>query len=261
MPKNSTKRLAAVVVLVIILAIIIGSNSLKSIGIGGATTYKFIYFNTYAYPSMAQLPATVFYTFNAPVVGKITGVCNTNVEYFNLGYSVVELDAPTKSGDYPISQAYSKGNGANIALCEITLPAQEYNTTSGTLTVNATASGYSSATYSASLDIQSIYSAGLGQQYPVIITIPLTATSNNTTTTQPTTTLTPSNTTTITSTQPTTSVITTTTTSTIPPTTNTSTNSTGQQNSNQSSFLGGIISALQSLINSIISALENLFRV
>ena len=167
----------------------------QSIGIGSAATYRFVYINTYNYPGLTQQPAIVSYTYSADHgLGTSAGTCTTQVEYFNLGEYLSELDAPTSTGTYPISQQYSSpsGQAVNIAVCELTLPAQEYNTTSGTLTLQAVGTnGYTSGTYTASLSVESEYSASAsGQTAPTIITIPLTTTA----TTQSTSTTTASTT-------------------------------------------------------------------
>ncbi len=184
--------------------------SLKSIGIGNVATYRFVYFNTYDYPSLSQQPAAVSWSYSADhKLGTTTGVCNTNVEMFNPNEDILELDAPTAGFSYPISQMYAtpSSQGVYIAVCEITLPASYYNTTQGTLTVQATGTnGWTSGVYTATLQVASEYSAQeSGQPSPTIITIPLTNPS-------PTTTTTTTTVSTTTTTSPTTSTVPTTTT-------------------------------------------------
>ena len=204
----------AILGLLVVAIAIIHTQSL-SIGIGNVATYRFVYLNTYDYPNLSQQPSTVSWSYTANHnLGTTTGVCNTNIELFNLEEYVIELDAPTASYVYPISQKYaSPGQGVNIAICEITLPASYYNTTQGTLTVDATGNnGWTSATYTATIQIESEYLAQeSGQPSPTIITIPLT--NPTPTTTTPTTTMPPTTSTAppTTTTQPTTTQPTTTT--------------------------------------------------
>ncbi len=223
----------AILGLLVVAIAIIHTQSL-SIGIGNVATYRFVYLNTYDYPNLSQQPSTVSWSYTANHnLGTTTGVCNTNIELFNLEEYVIELDAPTASYVYPISQKYAApgSQGANIAVCEITLPASYYNTTQGTLTVDATGNnGWTSATYTATIQIESEYLAQeSGQPSPTIITIPLTnpapatTTQPTTTTTAPTTTTpttAPTTTTQPTTTQPTTTTTPTTTTSASSPSTN-----------------------------------------
>ena len=205
----------AILGLLVVAIAIIHTQSL-SIGIGNVATYRFVYLNTYDYPNLSQQPSTVSWSYTANHnLGTTTGVCNTNIELFNLEEYVIELDAPTASYVYPISQKYAApgSQGANIAVCEITLPASYYNTTQGTLTVDATGNnGWTSATYTATIQIESEYLAQeSGQPSPTIITIPLT--NPTPTTTTPTTTMPPTTSTAppTTTTQPTTTQPTTTT--------------------------------------------------
>ena len=220
-----------------------------------------VYINTYAYPSLAQLPATVNYQFSSSYK-SISGSCQTQVEYFNLGQTIMEMDAPI-NGVYPISQNYASPSqqGENLAICIISLPIQQYNTTSGTLYLTASANGYSNQV-SVQLLIPSQYSEEYGG-YPefLLVTIPIgsatTTSTTSTTTTIPTTSTIQTTSTIPTTTIPTTTSISTTTTTattTIPP-------STQQPPISQSNFFSNIASAIQSFINSIIQAFARWFAI
>ena len=179
--------IASLLIVILIFHSQITSN-FQSIGIGGASTYSFVYLNTYDYPNLTQQPASVSWSYSANHnLGITTGTCNTNIELFNLNEYISELDAPTANFDYPLSQQYSSpsSQGVNIALCELSLPVSYYNSTQGTLTLQATGTnGWTSASYSASLSIESKYSAEQsGQPTPLIITLPLTNPNPTTTTT------------------------------------------------------------------------------
>lgn len=249
----------AILGLLVVAIAIIHTQSL-SIGIGNVATYRFVYLNTYDYPNLSQQPSTVSWSYTANHnLGTTTGVCNTNIELFNLEEYVIELDAPTASYVYPISQKYAApgSQGVNIAVCEITLPASYYNTTQGTLTVDATGNnGWTSATYTATIQIESEYLAQeSGQPSPTIITIPLT---NPTpaTTTQPTTTTMPTTTSTVaptTATQPTTTQPTTT-----QPTT---TQATQTPTTPQTTPQINIFQQIANFLNGIWQAIANAFSI
>jgi len=228
-----------------------------------------VYINTYAYPSLAQLPAVVNYQFSSSYK-SISGSCQTHMEYFNLGQTIMEMDAPI-SGVYPISQNYASPSqqGENLAICIISLPIQQYNTTSGTLYLTASANGYSNQV-SVQLLIPSQYSEEY-DGYPefLLVTIPI-GSATTTSTTSTTTTIPTTSTIQTTSTIPTTSTIQTTSTTSVPTTTSISTTttvtttippSTQQPPISQSNFFSNIASAIQSFINSIIQAFAKWFAI
>jgi len=248
---KAQKRAGTVLVLLLAVIILVGNlPSLKSIFIGGAVSYRYIYVNTYDYPSMAQQPAIVKWSFSPNGASASSGTCTTSLELFNYGSFIIELDAPvstlsgTSTGVYPLSQAYASASkqNVNLDLCLIQIPLQSLstppNTTIGTLFLQATGTnGYSSGVYSASLSINpSLYG-----WTPILITLPLTnqtITSTTTTTSTTTSSSTTSSTTTI-----------------------NSTTAVPQPPVNQNSgFFSNIISSIQnairSFINSIINALK-----
>jgi len=250
-------KISLVIALLLLLIVLIGFGHIFSFyNLGSTIAQQTIYVNTYAYPSLAQLPATINYQFSSSYQST-SGSCQTQVEYFNLGQTITEFDAPI-NGVYPISQKYVSPSqqGVNLAICIISLPIQQYNTTSGTLYLTASANGYSNQV-SVQLLIPSQYSEEYGG-YPefLLVTIPIgsaTTTSTTSTTISTTSTIQITSTTTI----PTTTSISTTTTTattTIPP-------STQQPPISQSNFFSNIASAIQSFINSIIQAFARWFAI
>jgi len=250
-------KISLVIALLLLLIVLIGFGHIFSFyNLGSTIAQQTIYVNTYAYPSLAQLPATINYQFSSSYQST-SGSCQTQVEYFNLGQTITEFDAPI-NGVYPISQKYVSPSqqGVNLAICIISLPIQQYNTTTGTLYLTASANGYSNQV-SVQLTLPSQYSeqSGGGYQF-LLITIPLssaTTTSTTSTTISTTSTIQITSTTTI---PTTTSISTTTTTATtiIPP-------STQQPPISQSNFFSNIASAIQSFINSIIQAFARWFAI
>jgi len=249
-------KISLVIALLLLLIVLIGFGHIFSFyNLGSTIAQQTIYVNTYAYPSLAQLPATINYQFSSSYQST-SGSCQTQVEYFNLGQTITEFDAPI-NGVYPISQKYVSPSqqGVNLAICIISLPIQQYNTTTGTLYLTASANGYSNQV-SVQLTLPSQYSeqSGGGYQF-LLITIPLssaTTTSTTSTTISTTSTIQITSTTTI----PTTTSISTTTT-----TTTTTIPSTQQPPISQSNFFSNIASAIQSFINSIIQAFARWFAI
>lgn len=246
--KKNNKNVLIIAVLLVIAVVFITQSKLLSIGIGGSPSYKYIYINTYDYPSMIQQPATVKYSFIGNDGISASGSCFTTISLFNPQIYLSELDAPVSVNPYipsPINQLYAspssthQGQGNLISFCLITLPAQQLNNTLGTLQLLAVATnGNSSNVYTASLNIQSIYTATTqGQVNPVFITLPLTNNISTTSTTSTTTTTIPTSFITQLTTQQTTTFITEPTTTVIPPT--------------PPPF------SLSGLINSIITAINN----
>jgi len=223
--------------------------------LGSAIAQQTVYVNTYTYPSLAQLPATINYQFSSSYQST-SGSCQTQVEYFNLGQTITEFDAPI-NGVYPISQKYVSPSqqAVNLAICIISLPIQQYNTTTGTLYLTASANDYSNQV-SIQLTLPSQYSEQNGGGYQfLLITIPLSSATATSTTPTTTTSTTSTIQTTSTTTMPTTSTSTTTTaTTTISP-------STQQPPISQSNFFSNIASAIQSFINSIIQAFARWFAI
>lgn len=242
MRKHDAKVILAIIILIAI-TILIVKRIPESIGIslGSAATSRFIYINTYDYPSMAQQPALVSWSFKE-ASGNLTtfsGSCNTQVEYFYIP-GITQVSAPTSSGIYPNVPLYTYSDGANIALCIISLPA---NTTSGTMSLSAVGTnGATSGLYSVYLAI----SPGL----PVIITIPLTSSQISSTTTSITTTI-PTSSTTI----PTSSTTSTSTTSTLT-TTSTISQPTAAPQISFSNIIDAIQEAIRNFINSILKILN-----
>ena len=251
-------KIGLIIALLLLLIALIGFGHIFSFyNLGSTIAQQTIYVNTYAYPSLAQLPATINYQFSSSYQST-SGSCQTQVEYFNLGQTITEFDAPI-NGVYPISQKYVSPSqqGVNLAICIISLPIQQYNTTTGTLYLTASANGYSNQV-SVQLTLPSQYSeqSGGGYQF-LLITIPLSsATTTSTTSTTTATTTSTIQTTSTTSIPTTTSISTTTTTvtTTIPP-------STQQPPISQSNFFSNIASAIQSFINSIIQAFARWFAI
>jgi len=251
-------KIVLVIALLLLLIVLIGFGHIFSFyNLGSTIAQQTIYVNTYAYPSLAQLPATINYQFSSSYQST-SGSCQTQVEYFNLGQTITEFDAPI-NGVYPISQKYVSPSqqGVNLAICIISLPIQQYNTTTGTLYLTASANGYSNQV-SIQLTLPSQYSeqSGGGYQF-LLITIPLSSATTTSTTSTTTVTTTSTIQTTVTTTIPaTTSISTTTTTATttIPP-------STQQPPISQSNFFSNIASAIQSFINSIIKAFARWFAI
>ncbi len=251
---KAQKRAGTVLVLLLAVIILVGNlPSLKSIFIGGAVSYRYIYVNTYDYPSMAQQPAVVKWSFSPNGASASSGTCTTSLELFNSSLIMSELDAPvstssgTSTGIYPLSQAYvstsMRNVNVNLALCLIQIPLQSLstppNTTIGTLFLQATGTnGYSSGIYSASLSVNaSLYENWI----PILITLPLTnqtITSTTTTTSTTTSSSTTSSTTTINST-----------TAVLQPPVN-------QNSGFFSNIISSIQNAIRSFINSIINALK-----
>ena len=256
-------KIGLIVTLLLLLAIVGFKHIFSFYNIGSAgQIQQTVYINTYAYPSLAQLPATVYYQFDSSYK-IVSGSCQTQVEYFNLGQTIMELDAPVSNNPsiQPISQEYVSPSqqGVDLAVCIISLPIQQYNTTSGTLYLTASANGYTNQV-SVQLLIPSQYSEEY-EGYPsfLLVTIPIgsataTSTTSTTTTTIPTTsTIQTTSTIPATSTIPTTST-TSISTTTIPP-------STQQPPISQSNFFSNIASAIQSFINSIIQVFAKWFAI
>jgi len=250
-------KIGLVIALLLLVIVLIGFGHIFSFyNLGSTIAQQTIYIDTYTYPSLAQLPATINYQFSSSYQST-SGSCQTQVEYFNLGQTITEFDAPI-NGVYPISQKYVSPSqqGVDLAICIISLPIQQYNTTTGILYLTASANGYTNQV-SVQLSLPSQYSeqSGGGYQF-LLITIPLS--SATTTSTTSTTTISSSSTiqTTSTTTIPTTTSISTTTTATttIPP-------STQQPPISQSNFFSNIASAIQSFINSIIQAFARWFAI
>jgi len=255
-------KIGLIIALLLLLIALIGFGHIFSFyNLGSTIAQQTIYVNTYAYPSLAQLPATINYQFSSSYQST-SGSCQTQVEYFNLGQTITEFDAPI-NGVYPISQKYVSPSqqGVNLAICIISLPIQQYNTTTGTLYLTASANGYSNQV-SVQLTLPSQYSeqSGGGYQF-LLITIPI-GSATTTSTTSTTTTIPTTSTIQTTSTIPTTSIpattsistATTTATTTIPP-------STQQPPISQSNFFSNIASAIQTFINSIIQAFARWFAI
>ena len=162
-----------VLILSAIILIVHNRGILYSIGIGSVSTYKFIYVNTYDYPNMTQQPAAVSWSFNDPL-GSISGICQTQNELFDLGYPVIQMNAPYANGQYPNIPTYTD---SNISLCAISLPStllSQYDTEKGTFNFSAVGTnGINSKSYYLNLQLQSLYSAQQSQNYPVLVTIPL----------------------------------------------------------------------------------------
>ena len=251
-------KIGLIIALLLLLIVLIGFGHIFSFyNLGSTIAQQTIYVNTYAYPSLAQLPATINYQFSSSYQSA-SGSCQTQVEYFNLGQTITEFDAPI-NGVYPISQKYVSPSqqGVDLAICIISLPIQQYNTTTGTLYLTASANGYSNQV-SVQLTLPSQYSeqSGGGYQF-LLITIPLssaTTTSTTSTTTATTTSTIPTTATTTIPTATSTSTTTITATTTIPP-------STQQPPISQSNFFSNIASAIQSFINSIIQAFARWFAI
>jgi len=250
-------KIGLIIALLLLLIALIGFGHIFSFyNLGSTIAQQTIYVNTYAYPSLAQLPATINYQFSSSYQST-SGSCQTQVEYFNLGQTITEFDAPI-NGVYPISQKYVSPSqqGVNLAICIISLPIQQYNTTTGTLYLTASANGYSNQV-SVQLTLPSQYSeqSGGGYQF-LLITIPLSSATTTSTTSTTTATTTSTIQTTSTTTIPTTTSTSTTTTATttIPP-------STQQPPISQSNFFSNIASAIQSFINSIIQAFARWFAI
>ncbi len=241
MDKKSRKSISIVVIGILLLIIVSIGGHLFSIGIGSASTYAFIYVNTYNYPNMTQEPAAVVWSFSDSA-GSASGSCNTQVEEFNLGSSLQQLNAPYSSGQVASVPQYAYSGDSNIAVCEIVLPSSvlnEYNTESGTFTASAIGkNNLKSSQYSATLNLQSIYEGQSNNAAsPILITIPLVAPNSSTTST--------------------TSTISTTTSTIIA--TNDSTSPPVQKDN--TSFFGTIQNSIQSFINNILSSISHYFNV
>lgn len=149
----------------------------------GSTIAGYNLINAYSWPSLAQVPGTTIswtyvYSVGGGTTQTATGSCNTTVESFNFGYSILELDAllpyPPGGGysNPPIQSIYTSGTANSVAWCYVVLPQAEYDTTQGTLTFTAVASGFLSgnAAYSITVTETGSYE---GASPVEIVTVPM----------------------------------------------------------------------------------------
>ncbi len=270
--KTNTTLLLVIIASAIIVGYFATMTGMFSIYLGSASSYRFVYINTYNFPNMTQQSSAVSYTYSYKDSGTkqklktLSGSCNTNIELFNIGSFVNEMDGGLLNGTQAINGKYSypSQQNVNIALCLLRLPVSQYNSTSGTITLSARGNNGAKTqeSYIMSIDVQSQYagqrSGGSYQAYPVLITLPLLNINNvslvsNTTSLNNTTTQSSTSTTTI---PPTTKNTTTTTksstTTTIIPTTNNTNSTTTPNNPPPFSF--------NNFIQSIINFFSNLGR-
>ncbi len=189
------------VLLVALAAAIIALHltGLLALNAGSAAGNRFAYFLTYAYPSLGLAPATVSVSYayhdpyGSPQTLSFSSSCTTsrNLVYFGSG-TMTELDAPVSASTPSPLQNYYLYHTGNATTCEISLPADYYNQTNGTITFQAAGPAGISNVYTAKLSIASEYSQNQAQV--LLFTIPISSSSGSTTITISTTTSTSSTT-------------------------------------------------------------------
>jgi hypothetical protein len=183
MAKQNNSFIGTFIIIALIAGALYYSGVLNSF-IGEASGTRYVYVNTYLASNLTQIPASVSYSYSANHgLGTTSGSCQTSITQFNPQVFVTELDGMYKGSTYITNAyAYPSQQNKNIAICQIILPAQQYNTTMGTLTISASTGGYASDSQQMELTIQSTYSQGSGGYNPLMITIPLGSTQSSTTT-------------------------------------------------------------------------------
>lgn len=171
-------------------AIMFSQHPNSIVGSAGGVN-RFAYINTYSVANgkILQSPTFVTWSFSGvyggasvPITGS--GSCSTTNESFAVG-SVVEVDVPYQGTHY-INSAYTtlaeQQNAGPLSICEITLPSNFYNTTSGNLTLFGN-------NEQVQVTLDSLYVQNQNNDEPILITYPISVRVPSSTTSITTTTI------------------------------------------------------------------------